>query len=329
MNHLLIFILSTALTLQTNALSPPKEPPSDLIEEYTLNHQIPFAKFYVDDTSSGEASHYIYSNEQINKMIENANKMFIKLQTIVSEHVHLPEISDPASPVFNPRLLLKQLRKEDWIYFALLNYTIPLQNSSVAIIGSSSPWIESLALSLGASHVTTVEYNRLTYDHPQITTISSEQMTDFYGTSHSQFDFIFSISSFDHDGLGRYGDPLAPNGDLQSMSKIKSLLKPDTGKLFLTVPIGPDVIVWNLHRRYGKLRLPLLLEGWEVVDRIGWEEERLEFPANWRQTYEPVFILKPAHADTTTGVMGELPQDSPSSSLSSSVSSVSEKGEEL
>ena len=24
------------------------------------------------------------------------------------------------------------------------------------------------------------------------------------------------------------------------------------GLLLLTVPIGPDVVVWNLHRRYGK-----------------------------------------------------------------------------
>jgi hypothetical protein len=287
-------LLSLIFLLSVSALTPPKEPPPDLLQEFTLNDQIPLEKFYVDDTNSGQSSHYIYSNKQINQMIQNANKMFLKIQTISNGYLHLPEISsNDDSPVPSPELLLRQLRKEDWIYYALLNYTIDLQNSSIAIIGSTSPWVESLVLSLGASHVTTLEYNQLTYDHPQITTISSEQMTEFYKTSQSQFDFIFSISSFDHDGLGRYGDPLAPNGDLQSMSRIKSLLKPQTGKLFLTVPIGPDVIVWNLHRRYGRIRLPLLLEGWEVVDRIGWEEERLEKTANWRQTYEPVLILKP------------------------------------
>ena len=52
------------------------------------------------------------------------------------------------------------------------------------------------------------------------------------------------------------------------------------------------MVVWNLHRRYGELRLPRLLEGWKVVGRFGWDEARLTQPANWRQTYEPVFLLE-------------------------------------
>lgn len=65
--------------------------------------------------------------------------------------------------------------------------------------------------------------------------------------------------------------------------------------LFLTIPIGPDVTVWNLHRRYGNIRLPLLIEEsapWELVDRFGWDERKLVQTANWRKTYEPVFVLR-------------------------------------
>jgi hypothetical protein len=29
---------------------------------------------------------------------------------------------------------------------------------------------------------------------------------------------------------------------------------------YLTVPVGPDVVAWNLLRRYGRARLPLLLQ---------------------------------------------------------------------
>ena len=43
------------------------------------------------------------------------------------------------------------------------------------------------------------------------------------------------------------------------------LLHRDGGLLLLTVPIGPDVVVWNLHRRYGVARLPHLLWGWDTV----------------------------------------------------------------
>jgi hypothetical protein len=290
--HHFFFFLVLIFSLVCGS-KPPKDPPDDLIAAYTLNDQIPLARFYVDDTNQGNGSHYSFSLQQIHQMINNSLKLFQKLEK-VSQGFLDQDIS--------PEVLLKQLRKEDWIYFALLNYSTTLVGSHVAVIGSSSPWVECLVLSLGAAHVTTLEYNTLTYDHPNLTTISSEHFEDFYSSfslpspslSSQQFDFIFSISSFDHDGLGRYGDPLAPSGDLQSMTQIKKLLKPTTGRLFLTVPIGPDVIVWNLHRRYGKVRLPLLLEGWEIVDRVGWDEEKVEKEANWRQSYEPVLILKPS-----------------------------------
>ena len=56
--------------------------------------------------------------------------------------------------------------------------------------------------------------------------------------------------------------------------------------------LGPDVAVWNLHRRYGSVRLSRLLDGWKTGDVVGWFEEKLTEAASWRQTYEPVFVLK-------------------------------------
>ena len=131
-----------------------------------------------------------------------------------------------------------------------------------------------------------------------------------------QYDIVLSISSFDHSGLGRYGDALDPAGDVRAMQFAKAIMKrrgrrqgqerqegQGTGGghadatapslLFLTIPIGPDVIVWNLHRRYGAARLPLLLADFRVVRKWAWSEELLTQPANWRQTYEPVFVLSP------------------------------------
>ena len=69
-----------------------------------------------------------------------------------------------------------------------------------------------------------------------------------------QFDVILSISSFEHDGLGRYGDPVDPDADLRSMSKTRQMLSPE-GLLFLAVPIGRDCVMWNAHRVYGRARL--------------------------------------------------------------------------
>ena len=43
----------------------------------------------------------------------------------------------------------------------------------------------------------------------------------------------------------------------------------------MSVPVGKDILVWNAHRVYGRLRLPLLLEGWETVHTFGFSEELL------------------------------------------------------
>ena len=50
-------------------------------------------------------------------------------------------------------------------------------------------------------------------------------------------------------------------------------------------------------RVYGSARLPLLLAGYEVAARYGYDESRVDAPAdNVRVTYEPVFALTRADA---------------------------------
>ena len=36
------------------------------------------------------------------------------------------------------------------------------------VIGSETPWVEAILLAVGAKHVTTLEYNRITSTHPQV-----------------------------------------------------------------------------------------------------------------------------------------------------------------
>ena len=63
---------------------------------------------------------------------------------------------------------------------------------------------------------------------------------------------MLDVDSFDHDGLGRYGDPVCPDADLLSMQAVLKLLSPNKGTLVLSVPVSTDLVVWNLHRVYGK-----------------------------------------------------------------------------
>lgn len=53
----------------------------------------------------------------------------------------------------------------------------------------------------------------------------------------------------EHVGLGRYGDPLDPDGDLKAIAEIKRVLAP-SGSLIFAVPIGKPRIMFNAHRIY-------------------------------------------------------------------------------
>ena len=46
--------------------------------------------------------------------------------------------------------------------------------------------------------------------------------------------------------------------------------------LYLAVPLGADKVVFNAHRIYGRVRLPLLIDGWTLVDSVGLDEALLD-----------------------------------------------------
>jgi SAM-dependent methyltransferase len=74
---------------------------------------------------------------------------------------------------------------------------------------------------------------------------------------------ISCLHVIEHIGLGRYGDPLDPDGDLKAMAELERVLAPG-GDLLLVVPVGRPRIEFNAHRIYayeqiqerlGRLRL--------------------------------------------------------------------------
>jgi SAM-dependent methyltransferase len=53
----------------------------------------------------------------------------------------------------------------------------------------------------------------------------------------------------EHVGLGRYGDPLDPDGDAAAMNELSRVLAPG-GHLLFVVPVGRPRIQFNAHRIY-------------------------------------------------------------------------------
>jgi SAM-dependent methyltransferase len=57
------------------------------------------------------------------------------------------------------------------------------------------------------------------------------------------------MHTVEHVGLGRYGDPIDPNGDLKAIAELKRVLAPG-GSLLFVIPVGRPRILFNAHRIY-------------------------------------------------------------------------------
>lgn len=234
---------------------PPRDIPKELRDEYTLNNKIKIEYQYANDSRKPDES-LIYTKKHIDSYLKHIRK----------------------KRTFHYR------KTDFWLYQALEKYSI--QGKEVAIIGSDTPLYESICLAYGGKP-TTIEYNKIISKDARLKVMTVEE----YEENRKRFDMAFSISSFEHDGLGRYGDPINPNGDLEAMKKMKYILKPN-GILFLAVPIGKDAVVWNVHRIYGRIRLPMLLAEWKVLDTFGYSDDMLDKDYGTKGDLQPIFVLK-------------------------------------
>jgi hypothetical protein len=174
---------------------------------------------------------------------------------------------------------------DTWMYEALEKY--PVEGKHVVIFGSTHPWYEAMAITHGASKCTVIEYSKRESFHEKIEYIQPHEV------GNKKYDISFSISSFEHDGLGRYGDPLDPDGDLKAMENAKSIIHKD-GLMLLSIPSGYDKVVFNLHRVYGEKRTPMLLSKWEKIDLFGEHPNMFSNDANGvnGSPYQPVYVVR-------------------------------------
>ena len=227
--------------------------PEELINEFTLNGKIPVIDYYLNDTVS-VTRHFKYDQYEIviNKLKNNEFEYYGKTL--------------------------------DYLLEAINKYSI--KELTVVIFGLASINCDAIAIWKGSSMIYVLEYNLPISEHPLVTPIT---YIDYFN-SNIQVDIGISISSFEHDGLGRYGDPINPNGDIEAMQIAKKIIKKN-GLLFLAVPIGLDCLAWNAHRIYGEIRLPMLLEGWEILDTFGFNQNMLK-EGEIGGLQQPIFVLK-------------------------------------
>lgn len=235
---------------------PIRSVPPHLLDAYTLGNRVPIYSWYIDGTRS-EDWPILFLKEEIEGLIAKALKR--------------------ENNYYGPT--------DQYLYSMFDRYGSYIKGKNVAVIGSETPWYEAIILAYGG-YPTTIEYNRIISEDSRCKVMT----VDEYEMNPRKFDAIVSISSIEHDGLGRYGDPINPWGDLETMKKILEMLNED-GMLFLSIPVGQDAVYWNAHRVYGMIRLPLIFSGWKWIDSSGFDEMDLSTPGY--SGHQPVFVLCP------------------------------------
>jgi hypothetical protein len=231
---------------------PPVSAPANLRNAYTMDGRIPVQTWYFNNTrySGHDALESVWDSATLDAAITAAN-----LQAM-ARHV-MPSYG---------------LNSAAYVAHALAKYRSAVEGKVGVVWGSERPWAEVLLARAGAAHITTFEYGRITSMHPRFATSTPPALAAMMLTHPRAWDFAFTYSSLEHSGLGRYGDPLNPWGDMEAAVQTWCMLKPG-GLFFLGVPCktaacADDELVWNAHRFYGPLRLSEMRAGYEVIETI-------------------------------------------------------------
>ena len=85
------------------------------------------------------------------------------------------------------------------------------------------------------------------------------------GFSDNSVVSLSSMHVIEHVGLGRYGDPLDPDGDLKAIRELCRVLAPG-GNLMVAVPVGRARIQYNAHRIYDDAEFRSYFVGLELIE---------------------------------------------------------------
>jgi len=158
---------------------PPRHPPRNLIENFTMNGQCRLGKpWHFDDSAPSVSENF--TAERFTSLMKRDN------QGISINHYHDQNMLRPA----------------------LRCCIDPIKNKHVAVIGTAVPRAEAMLINLGVDRVTTVEYRKIVIQHPRarVQVITPYKLTGkFLNCTADTFDAAFSYSSIEHAGLRRYG----------------------------------------------------------------------------------------------------------------------------
>lgn len=104
-----------------------------------------------------------------------------------------------------------------------------------------------------------IDIRPLDAEIPNVKFLQMDLMCELKSDYVAISDSLSCLHALEHFGLGRYGDPVDPDGYKIGFANLVQILKPG-GTLYFSVPIGRQRIEFNAHRIFG---LSYLLEMFE------------------------------------------------------------------
>ena len=120
----------------------------------------------------------------------------------------------------------------------------------------------------------------------EVCDVRKMQVSEHSNIKFKQFDFmqenlfgladsVSCLHTIEHFGMGRYGDPIDPDGHRKGLTNLKNLVATN-GHLYVSAPIGSfDEIVYNAHRIFRPDTLPnlILSDGEFILERFDYVDD--------------------------------------------------------
>lgn len=112
----------------------------------------------------------------------------------------------------------------------------------------------------------------------QINLMSEESIAAHTDSAENYCDSLSCLHAIEHFGLGRYGDPIDPEGYLRGISNLARLLKPG-GRCYLSTPIGRQRVEFNANWVFNPMTIigaaekhGLILQNLTALDQQGGQQ---------------------------------------------------------
>ena len=104
-------------------------------------------------------------------------------------------------------------------------------------------------------------------------------MAPIHQTLRECCDSLSCLHAIEHFGLGRYGDPVNYDGHILGLDNLYAMLEKG-GRLYISVPIGPQRIEFNAHRIFSVSYVLACFEGKYRIGRFSFIDDRGELHEN-------------------------------------------------